>query len=88
MTAPILVLGNVNVDLVMGPVDGWPAIGTEVEVERAEMRAGARPGTQRWHLPACESRTSSLPRPETIRTVSGFAVSSLPPAATGSTIPA
>ncbi len=44
MTAPILVLGNVNVDLVMGPVDGWPAIGTEVEVERAEMRAGGSAG--------------------------------------------
>lgn len=44
MTAPILVLGNVNVDLVMGPVDGWPAIGTEIEVERAEMRAGGSAG--------------------------------------------
>ena len=44
MTAPILVLGNVNVDLVLGPVDGWPAIGTEVEVERAEMRAGGSAG--------------------------------------------
>ena len=44
MTAPILVLGNVNVDLVLGPVDGWPAIGTEIEVERAEMRAGGSAG--------------------------------------------
>lgn len=43
-TPPILVLGNVNVDLVMGPVDGWPAIGTEIEVERAEMRAGGSAG--------------------------------------------
>lgn len=44
MTRPILVLGNVNVDLVLGPVDGWPAIGTEIEVERAEMRAGGSAG--------------------------------------------
>ncbi|MBX3529661.1 MAG: carbohydrate kinase family protein [Rhizobiaceae bacterium] len=44
MTTPILVLGNVNVDLVLGPVDGWPAIGTEIEVERAEMRAGGSAG--------------------------------------------
>ena len=47
MTVPILVLGNVNVDLVMGPVDGWPAIGTEIEVERAEMRAGGSAGKHR-----------------------------------------
>lgn len=40
----ILVLGNVNVDLVLGPIDGWPAIGTEIEVERAEMRAGGSAG--------------------------------------------
>ncbi|MBI1620852.1 carbohydrate kinase family protein [Aquamicrobium zhengzhouense] len=44
MTAPLLVLGNVNVDLVLGPVDGWPEIGTEIEVDRAEMRAGGSAG--------------------------------------------
>lgn len=43
-TPPVLVLGNVNVDFVLGPVDGWPAIGTEIEVERAEMRAGGSAG--------------------------------------------
>jgi sugar/nucleoside kinase (ribokinase family) len=43
-TPPILVLGNINVDLVLGPVDGWPAIGTEIEVERAEMRPGGSAG--------------------------------------------
>jgi sugar/nucleoside kinase (ribokinase family) len=42
--AAILVLGNANVDLVLGEVDGWPAIGTEVEVERSEMRAGGSAG--------------------------------------------
>lgn len=41
---PILVLGNANVDLVLGEVDGWPAIGTEVVVERSEMRPGGSAG--------------------------------------------
>lgn len=41
---PLLILGNVNVDLVLGEVDGWPAIGTEVVVERSEMRAGGSAG--------------------------------------------
>ena len=45
MTTPsLLVLGNANVDLVLGEVDGWPAIGTEVMVERSEMRAGGSAG--------------------------------------------
>jgi len=45
MTAPpLLVLGNANVDLVMGEVDGWPAVGTEIVVERSELRAGGSAG--------------------------------------------
>lgn len=40
----ILVLGNVNVDLVMGEVDGWPSVGTEVILPRSEMRAGGSAG--------------------------------------------
>jgi sugar/nucleoside kinase (ribokinase family) len=42
--SPLLILGNVNVDLVMGEVDGWPAIGTEVVVPRSEMRPGGSAG--------------------------------------------
>lgn len=41
---PLLVLGNVNVDLVMGEVDGWPAVGTEIMVPRSEMRPGGSAG--------------------------------------------
>lgn len=41
---PLLVLGNANVDIVMGEVDGWPAVGTEIVVERSEMRAGGSAG--------------------------------------------
>ena len=45
MTTPrLLVLGNANVDLVLGEVDGWPAVGTEIMVERAETRAGGSAG--------------------------------------------
>lgn len=43
-TPPLLVLGNANIDLVLGEVDGWPAVGTEVVVERSEMRAGGSAG--------------------------------------------
>jgi len=43
-TPALLVLGNANVDLVLGDVDGWPVIGTEVVVERLEMRAGGSAG--------------------------------------------
>lgn len=40
----LLVLGNANVDLVLGEIDGWPAVGTEVVVERSEMRPGGSAG--------------------------------------------
>ncbi|HRP77937.1 MAG TPA: carbohydrate kinase family protein, partial [Aquamicrobium sp.] len=43
-TPPILVLGNANVDLVLGEIDGWPEVGTEIMVERAETRAGGSAG--------------------------------------------
>lgn len=36
----LAVLGNVNVDLIMGPTPPWPRPGTEVVVERDELRAG------------------------------------------------
>lgn len=41
---PLLVLGNANVDLVMGEVQGWPQVGTEVVVPRSEMRPGGSAG--------------------------------------------
>lgn len=40
----ILVLGNANVDLVLGEIDGWPVVGTEIMVERSEMRPGGSAG--------------------------------------------
>jgi sugar/nucleoside kinase (ribokinase family) len=40
----MLVIGDVGVDLVMGPVGEWPTIGTEVIVDRSEMRLGGSAG--------------------------------------------
>jgi len=38
------VIGNVNLDLVMGPVPPWPTPGTETIVEQEEVRAGGAAG--------------------------------------------
>ncbi|SNB74038.1 Sugar or nucleoside kinase, ribokinase family [Arboricoccus pini] len=40
----LLLLGNINADLVMGPIAAWPAIGTEIITERGEFRAGGQAG--------------------------------------------
>lgn len=37
---PIGLVGNVNVDLIMGPVAPWPQVGTEVVVDHTELRVG------------------------------------------------
>jgi sugar/nucleoside kinase (ribokinase family) len=36
----LIIIGDVGVDLVLGPISGWPRIGTETLVERSELRAG------------------------------------------------
>lgn len=43
-TRQILVFGNVNVDLVLGELAGWPAVGTEVQMDRSETRPGGSAG--------------------------------------------
>lgn len=40
----LTILGDVGVDHVLGPVDGWPAIGTEVIAPLNELRAGGSGG--------------------------------------------
>ena len=40
----LTIIGDICIDLILGPVDGWPAIGTEVLMERSEMRAGGSAG--------------------------------------------
>ncbi|KQZ80814.1 carbohydrate kinase [Mesorhizobium sp. Root157] len=41
---PLAVIGNVNVDLIMGPVAPWPQSGTEIIVEHDELRVGGAAG--------------------------------------------
>src|SRR6516162_6912579 len=44
MPQRLIVIGDVGVDLVLGPISGWPRIGTETVVERSELRAGGSAG--------------------------------------------
>lgn len=44
MTKPLAVIGNVNVDLIVGPVAPWPAAGTEISVDHDEVRVGGQAG--------------------------------------------
>lgn len=40
----LTIIGDVGVDVVLGPIDGWPAIGTELLMERSELRPGGSAG--------------------------------------------
>ena len=40
----LIIIGDVGVDLVLGPISGWPRVGTETLVERSELRAGGSAG--------------------------------------------
>lgn len=44
MMRPLAVIGNVNVDLVMGPVAPWPQPGTEVILPQDDLRVGGAAG--------------------------------------------
>ena len=37
---PLTVIGDVGVDIVLGPIGHWPAIGTEALMDRSELRPG------------------------------------------------
>lgn len=41
---PLAVIGNVNVDLIMGPAAPWPQPGTEIIVDHDELRPGGSAG--------------------------------------------
>ncbi|WP_377291954.1 PfkB family carbohydrate kinase [Rhizobium sp. SG2393] len=41
---PLAVIGNVNVDLIMGPAAPWPQPGTEIIVDHHELRVGGSAG--------------------------------------------
>jgi sugar/nucleoside kinase (ribokinase family) len=40
----LTIVGDVGVDLVLGPISGWPRVGTETLMERSELRAGGSAG--------------------------------------------
>src|SRR5215467_10756321 len=40
----LTIIGDVGADLVLGPISGWPRIGTETVVEQSELRAGGSAG--------------------------------------------
>lgn len=40
----LIIIGDVSADLVLGPISGWPRMGTETVVERSELRAGGAAG--------------------------------------------
>ena len=44
MTRPLAVVGNVNVDLILGPAEPWPQPGTEVIVAHDDLRVGGAAG--------------------------------------------
>lgn len=41
---PLAVIGNVNVDIIIGPTAPWPKPGTEIIVEHDELRVGGQAG--------------------------------------------
>ncbi|MBX5192967.1 carbohydrate kinase family protein [Rhizobium sp. NZLR3b] len=41
---PLAVIGNVNVDLILGPAAAWPKAGTEIIVDHDELRVGGAAG--------------------------------------------
>jgi sugar/nucleoside kinase (ribokinase family) len=40
----LVVIGDVGVDLIMGPIDDWPRVGTEVLMDKSELRPGGSAG--------------------------------------------
>ena len=52
MTRKIILIGNVNIDLVMGPVADWPTIGTETVLPHSDWRVGGASGNTALALEA------------------------------------
>ncbi|HYV90097.1 MAG TPA: carbohydrate kinase family protein [Candidatus Polarisedimenticolia bacterium] len=56
MTPAILVIGNVNVDFILGPVTPWPRPGTETIFPQSELRIGGAAGNSALTLQALGAR--------------------------------
>ncbi len=52
MTSAILVIGNLNVDIIMGPQEPWPRPGTEVVLPHGDLRVGGAAGNTALALQA------------------------------------
>lgn len=42
--AALTIIGDVGVDVVLGPIDRWPTVGTEILMDRSELRPGGSGG--------------------------------------------
>jgi sugar/nucleoside kinase (ribokinase family) len=60
MTPTIYVTGNVNVDLIMGPLAQWPKVGTEIVLPHSETRIGGAAGNTALALEALGARSKLL----------------------------
>jgi len=60
MTPTITVTGNVNVDLIMGPLAHWPKVGTEIVLPHSETRIGGAAGNTALALEALGARSKLL----------------------------
>jgi len=56
LTQSIITIGNVNLDIIMGPQAPWPQAGTEVVLENSEIRAGGSAGNTALALEALGCR--------------------------------
>src|SRR5579871_494593 len=56
MNPAILVIGNVNVDFILGPVTPWPRPGTETIYPQSELRIGGAAGNSALTLQALGAR--------------------------------
>ncbi|MDV6330704.1 carbohydrate kinase family protein [Asticcacaulis sp. 201] len=52
----VTVIGDINIDMVMGPLAQWPAVGTEAILPRSEMRPGGSAGNVALALKALGAR--------------------------------
>jgi sugar/nucleoside kinase (ribokinase family) len=59
-TPIIYVFGNVNVDLIMGPLAHWPKVGTEIVLPHSETRIGGGAGNSGLALQALGARHHML----------------------------
>jgi hypothetical protein len=70
---PLAVIGNVNVDLILGPAEPWPKAGTEIIVDHDELRVGGAAGNSALAWKASASTSRSPPMSATTSSAAGYA---------------